>query len=333
MKNIPAVIHFRRYPGVIALSLALLLLSGCETADGSDSTTTSPPLSTPIVTTTVTTTDETIPSVTEEITTAPVTEPEPIPEVGDYRWNPYVFDRLSGEYAEDARLLVDAILSRADGATLSTAERAQTVADNIAFEFPPAALADFTVTGETVRITYLQSADEHQRQIAAFETAVNRALATVSEEDGEVRRAVLLYDYVVKNVVYFSTDYTNKEITAFSALVAGKTICYGFADAFGYLLRQTGMEAHLWRGGTYTFTGFSDHGWCYAKIDGKYYHFDPTWDYSNYKSTKLNSFIYFGLSDQKRFSSLSKVCTSGFGVLEEPCDVTKADERLEFMVG
>jgi transglutaminase-like putative cysteine protease len=332
MKNIPAIIHLRRFPGVIALSLALLLLSGCETANGFASTTTSPSLSTPFVTTTVPKTDETIPSTTEENTTAPVTDPEPIPEVGDYRWNPYVFDRLSGEYAEDTRLLVDAILSRADGATLSTAERAQTVVDNIAFEFPPAALADFTVTGETVRITYLQSADEHQRQIAAFETAVNRGLATVSEEDSEVRRAVLLYNYVVKNVVYFSTDYTDKEITAFSALVAGKTICYGFADAFGYLLRQTGIEAHLWRGGTYTFTGFSDHGWCYAKIDGQYYHFDPTWDHSNYKSTKVNNFIYFGLSDKKRFSSLSKVCTSGFGALEEPCDVTKADERLEFMV-
>lgn len=308
-----------------ALSLALiLLLTGCSSVPkGTQNTTAS---SAPPISSTVTTTPGT--SATLTTTIPPLTEPDPLPEDAPYRWNPYVFDRLSGEYEADAKLVADAILTYSDAVTLSSPEHARIVADNIAFEFPPSALADFAVSGETVHITYLCTPDEHQTQIKAFETAVNRGLALLCAEDGERERAILLYDYIVKNVVYFSTDYTDKEITAFSALAAGKTICYGFADAFGYLLRQTGMEAHLWRGGTYTFTGFSEHGWCYARIDGKYYHFDPTWDHSNYKTTKKNSFIYFGLSDSKRFSSLSKKCTSGFGALEEICDVTKANEKL-----
>lgn len=312
--------------GGIALLLAIWLV-GCNGTPPLTERT--PPVSTPasgsaVMTTTSTSTTTSTPSVTP-----PLTEPDPLPEDAAYRWNPYVFDRLTGVYEADAKALADAILTYADTVTLSTSSSAKTVVDNIAFEFPPSALADFTVVGNTVQIDYLHGKAEHQRQIAAFESSVNRGLATLSKGDGELERAILLYDYVVKNVVYFSTDYTDKEITAFSALVAGETICYGFADAFGYLLRQTGMEAHLWRGGTYTFTGFSDHGWCYAKIDGKYYHFDPTWEYSNYKSSKKNSFTYFGLSDKKRFTSLSKECTSGFGALEEVCDVTKADEKLD----
>ena len=307
-----------------ALSLALLLLlTGCGSVSDHTRETTPSDGSANASTIPVT-------SVSETATQSepPVTESEPLTEDAYYQWNPYVFDRLVGEYEADARLLADAILSRADAVTLSDPEFARIVAENIAFEFPPSALAEFTVSEETVHISYLCTAEEQNRQIDAFEYGVNRGLALLTEEDGELQCAILLYDYVVKNVTYFSTDYTDKEITAFSALAAGETICYGFADAFGYLLRQTGMEAHLWRGGTHTLSGFSDHGWCYAKIDGKYYHFDPTWEYSNTKTAKENRYIYFGLSDQKRFSSLSKECTSGFGALEEVCDVTKANERL-----
>ena len=154
----------------------------------------------------------------------------------------------------------------------------------------------------------------------------------MSESDGELTRAIKLYDYVVKNVTYFYTDYTDKEITAFSALGAGKSICYGFADAFGYLLRQTGIEAHLWRGGTYTQNGFSEHGWCYAKIGGAYYHFDPTWEYSAAKTSGKNQYIYFGLSDARRFTSLSRTCISGFGALEVTCNPYQAGNSLEIEI-
>ena len=266
------------------------------------------------------------PATEPSVTDLPLT-PETFPDAA-YSFDPYCFDRLIGEYEADAKRLADAILGYETSVTLS-AEYAQTVVDNIAFEFPPAALAEFSVEGDTVRVTYLCDRTEHARQIVAFASAVNRALSVLSAEDGEARRATLLYEWVVKNVSYFSTDYTEQEITAFSALVAGESICYGFADAFGYLLRQTGIEAHLWRGGTYTASGFSDHGWCYARIDGAYYHFDPTWEKSVYKVSGILSYRYFGMSDQKRFSSLSGTSVSGFGLLEESCIMTQAPHTLE----
>lgn len=313
--------------GAYALGITLLL-AACNVRPAPSST--SSDIGTLPATTRApaTTTIVTIPIPTDS---RPLTEEPAVPDTvpgAAYSWEPYRFDRLSGQYEADARLLARAILDYEPSVTLS-AEHAQTVVDNIAFEFPPSALADFAVSDGVVTITYLCDETEHANQIASFGSAVNRALSILSADDGEARRATLLYSWVVENVSYFTTDYTDKEITAFSALVAGETICYGFADAFGYLLRQTGMEAHLWRGGTYTFTGFSDHGWCYAKVDGDYYHFDPTWERSNYKSTGVNRYTYFGMTDQNRFTSLSKTCTSGFGALEEVCDVTKADHKLD----
>ncbi len=271
-------------------------------------------------------------------TTAPLTTPAQPPRTDGppvvetfpgaaYCYDPYIFDRLAGDYAQDTRRLVDAITAY-DRSVVLSADAASVILSNIAFEYPPAALCDFVLNGDTVEITYLYSEADHARRLAAFASAVNRALSILSDTDGEARRATLLYRYVVENVAYFTTDYTDREITAFSALTAGKTICYGFADAFGYLLRQTGMEAHLWRGGTMTADGFSDHGWCYAKVEGSFYHFDPTWERSLYKVSHIHTDHYFGLSDSARFTSLLKSCVSGFGALEHDCPTTLAPQRL-----
>ena len=324
---------FRKNPIRLVCGLLLcgICLGACSTKEEltvSTTVETAPALSTTQATT--------IPRPTERPVTTlpptPSTTPEPpLSSEADYEWNPYVFDRLAGEYEADARRLVDAILSYAPSVAMDL-ETAKVLSDNFAFEFPPSALTDLTVTSEGVQISYLYSQSEHDKKIHTFSKNVEKALSMVSAEDGELTRAIKLYDYVVKNVTYFYTDYTDKEITAFSAFTKGVTICYGFADAFGYLLRQTGIEAHLWRGGTYTYNGFSEHGWCYAKIGGAYYHFDPTWDYSAAKNDKINKFIYFGLSDARRFTSLSRQCVSGFGKLEVTCNPYQAGNSLEIEI-
>ncbi len=304
----------------IALSLLLLLLVGCtDSLTGGKITS---PLTSAL-------TGVTRPA-GSGTTTGTLTDLPPLTSalVGDYRWDPYVFDRLAGEDTADAKALADAILSYEPKATLSSATAARRVADNIAFEFPPAALVDLTVSGNEIAISYLHDRSDHDKQIAAFEGAMNRALALVASSDSEAMKAQIFYTYVVQTVAYFSVDYTDHDITAFSALVRGQTICYGFADAFGYLLRQVGMEAHLWRGGTYTFTGFSDHGWCYAKIDGQFYHFDPTWERSASNNGTAINYHYYGIPDRARFNSLAKSCVTGFGDLQADCDLTLAPDYL-----
>lgn len=270
----------------------------------------------------------TLPLPTERPITTPHTPDPPPTPAGEFRWTPYAFDRLEGDYRADAIRLADAILHYEDEVNMSAAH-AQVLCDNFAFEFPPSALTNLSAENDRVKITYLFSRDAHEKKIEQFSKNVNLALARIKQEDSELTRAIKLYDYVVKNVTYFYTDYTDKDITAFSAFTQGVTICYGFADAFGYLLRQTGMKAHLWRGGTYTVNGFSEHGWCYAQIDGVYYHFDPTWEYSARKNSGKNQYIYFGLSDTKRFGGLSRSCVSGFGQLEEKCNSYGAPGSLE----
>lgn len=294
---------------LLALLTALAMLPACARAVGDAATDLSTSRA-PVRTTTAASTDDGTPE---------------RPVEGGYEWDPHVFDLLSGGYQSSAEKLADAILAYEDSVTLESGQ-AQTVVDNFAFEFPPAALVELSVDDDRVTIDYLSDKAAHEDKLAAFESAVEGALnGTVTPADSETVRALLLYRYVVENVRYFTVDYTEKEITAFSALTEGVTICYGFADAFGYLLRQTGMEAHLYRGNS---TSGGEHGWCYAKVDGRFYHFDPTWETSNQKTTGTRSLTYFGMDDTRRFRTLKKACVYGFGALEKEGVNGGADEWL-----
>lgn len=247
------------------------------------------------------------------------------PEEALGQWDPYVFDLLAEGYQDSAEKLVDAILSYEGMVTLPHGD-AKVVCDNIAFEFPPAALVDLSVQGDSVTITYLHDEQTHKQKLADFERIVEEILkGTLGEGATERERALLLYQYVVNNVRYFTVDYTEKEITAYSALTKGVTICYGYADAFGYLLRQTGMEAHMYRGAR---SDGAEHGWCYAKVDGQWYHFDPTWETSNQKNSGVSGLYYFGMDDTRRYRTLLKQSDCGFGELEHAGETTASPEWM-----
>ncbi len=252
------------------------------------------------------------------------TELEKPPIAQNWQWNPYCFDLLGNEYRVSAQKIADAIMNYEPSVALEAGE-AEAVCANIAFEFPPAALADFTVRGNEVEISYLYDRETHEEKLNAFKSSVETVLNSLLEpEDNEIVRALLLYRYVAENVNYFTVDYTEKQITAFSALTDHVTICYGFADAFAYLLRQTGMEAHVYRGSS----GGGEHGWCYAKAEGQWYHFDPTWEHSDQKKSGTASLIYFGMSDSRRYGGVNRRCVYGFGILEQSGENSNAPCQL-----
>lgn len=88
--------------------------------------------------------------------------------------------------------------------------------------------------------------------------------------------ALYLHDYVVKNVAY---QKVGDHQTAYGALLDGKAVCAGYADAYLRLLTAAGIEAR-------TITGVADngsgapesHAWTMLIIDGKCLFTDVTWD-------------------------------------------------------
>ncbi len=312
------------------LSVGALLQVGCTADNPDDGTTDTSQTQTHISTHS----EDTSTSMTEPQTSptpstaARPTEPAPT-LTGDYHCDPHLFySNLSDPlYYADACRLVDAIAAYEDYLSIENADVAAAIADNIFYNYPPAALCTFESDKGGIKIGYTYGKDEHQSRIADFYARVETILnTTVDPSWSELRKVMELYRTVSVNVNYFTVDYTPADTSAYSAITTGRAICYGFSDCYNYLLRQIGIEAELLRG--YRAGDLAEHGWSIIRLDGKWYHCDTTWESSGTDGIGLR---YFGMTDKQRFSTLARAAVCGFGALERTysCDQASDDRFVK----
>ena len=87
----------------------------------------------------------------------------------------------------------------------------------------------------------------------------------------DYEKELYLHDALIKKVTYTSSKL--EEQNGYTTLVEGKGVCAGYAFALQYLLMRAGIQS-------YYVVGYAreNHAWNLAKIDGKWYYVDATWD-------------------------------------------------------
>ncbi len=247
------------------------------------------------------------------------------PKQSEFEWNKYSLNlSLSDKnYYSDACGLIDAICEGLSSYDAENETIAKAVSDNIFYNFPPSALCSFSVNGKTVLIEWKETNPERRKKLVEdFGKTVSSIINSLGLEGlNEEEKALLLYRWTAKHVKYFETDYTDKDTSAYSALTKGYTICYGFADCYNYLLRQVGITAELLRGGRRGDN--AEHGWSLVKLNGKWYHCDPTWERS---TSDGNGLIFFGMTDKVRSEYVNKNPVCDFGLLETTYDSKSASD-------
>ena len=135
-------------------------------------------------------------------------------------------------------------------------------------------------------------------QESAVDAKVKQIVATIpSWADTDAEKVLYLHDYVVNNVVY---EMVGEHQNAYGALISGKAVCAGYADAYLRLLTEVGIQAR-----TMTGTGNGEpHAWTQLYLDGKCYYTDTTWDapFITGTSEQILTHNYFNLSYKKMAS-------------------------------
>ena len=142
-------------------------------------------------------------------------------------------------------------------------------------------------------VNYKFPKDEYMEKLKAFQNEVTKIItSTLSEGDNELEKAIKLYGYFGPNMTYdqdlcdfnlaknegdcagVETDYTTDNVIpeGYRAIMYKEGICHELASAYRYLLLQVGVEAIDIVGEI----GGSAHQWNMVRIDGVYYHTDPT---------------------------------------------------------
>lgn len=123
----------------------------------------------------------------------------------------------------------------------------------------------------TFNVEYVEDKD----QIAYVDEKVNEIVASVVTSDMTAQQKVkALHDYVCKITEY---DESLKEITDYTALTDGKTVCRGYAMLLYKLYIKAGIPTHIVLG---TLDG-GGHAWNLVQVDGNWYHVDATNDDAN----------------------------------------------------
>ncbi|MBR2811151.1 MAG: hypothetical protein IKD69_07205 [Solobacterium sp.] len=111
------------------------------------------------------------------------------------------------------------------------------------------------------------------------------AMAVVSDEMTDVEKALALYDYIISVSNYPDEESINEEGIAvyddesYSTLSVFRdhiSVCCANATAYCYLLSDCGIDCAR------VDSDAMKHAWTMLKVDGDWYHADPTWDNARY---------------------------------------------------
>ncbi|MBP5617623.1 MAG: leucine-rich repeat protein [Clostridia bacterium] len=141
---------------------------------------------------------------------------------------------------------------------------------------------------KSVTPAYLFTGSELTQARSAFDSAVDAVISQVAGMASDYDRALYLHDWLCNNVVY-DLNAANAH-DAYGAMVDGKAVCEGYAEAYQYMLYRVGIQCLMAVGSSKG----EAHGWNIVCIGGSYYHVDVTWD-----DQSSNVFHhYFNLTDE-----------------------------------
>lgn len=110
-------------------------------------------------------------------------------------------------------------------------------------------------------------------------SAANEIIGSIPEDADDYEKMLIVHDAIAEGCVYDHEGADRNENglfhSAYGALVDGKAVCSGYAEAFGYIMGLLDIESGICSGYT---EGNGYHAWNYVKLDGKYYWVDVTWD-------------------------------------------------------
>lgn len=140
------------------------------------------------------------------------------------------------------------------------------------------------ITFKFFNTNYLNCLAKAKERITSVTSGIDNSMT-------ELDKALYLYDNIIINTIY-----SNAETECYyggNVLAYNKGACAGISSAYRLLLKEVGIDSTLVKSSSMR------HGWMMLKIDGKWYHADPTWDNTRYRYSNIVSRHYFMRNDNE----------------------------------
>ena len=257
-------------------------------------------------------------SVLEEVKTEAVAaqpkEPERFQMPAKIRETGYAYTTLSSQDEQELYLQLYHALYEGEMITLNavTEEQLEQVFFCVMADHPEVFYADgyqiqIYSRGEQIsKIEFCPSLTVETEELEVLRRQIQETAAEWMKEltpaMDEYEKFRYLYEKVVLHTEY-DIDATNGQNIQ-SVFLTGRSVCQGYAKALQYLCLQCNLEC-ITVSGTANGTG---HAWVLVKLDGDWYHADPTWADAVYRS---------GQEEWLTAEAIPEICYDYFCVTDE----------------
>ena len=122
----------------------------------------------------------------------------------------------------------------------------------------------------TFKINYLTDKQKEAYVSAEVKKIVEKILPNNATEFDKVKA---VHDYIVLNSSY-SSNTINSQYSAYTLLMEKKGVCQAYALLMVKMLQELNVDVKYVKG----FSNNELHAWALVKVDGAWYHVDPTWN-------------------------------------------------------
>ena len=222
----------------------------------------------------------------------------------NFTWNPHIYGDIMKElYGEDGEEdmygLIDAVLAREESCYFdeNNSEIIWNLGMIVQQVFPIFGIlvSDFSFESGVIYFEYRYDMAQHEEIIKNFKDRIEDIIcSSVMETDNQTMAALAIYHFFSSRIIYDyeAMDDPDADVTSYRALMEYEGICQSFAGAYTYLLLQCGIPAV----NISSMNGDSAHEWTLVKLNGNYYHMDPTYE-EGYGGGGL---ICFGMTNDVR---------------------------------
>lgn len=157
----------------------------------------------------------------------------------------------------------------------------------------------------TIAYNYEKNIDEIRTQSKKVDELAEKIVKKITDNSmSDFDKEKAIHDYIVKNTRYDKENFDKgttpiESHTAYGVFVNGTAVCEGYAIAMKKMLDIANVESLIVIGKADNV----DHAWNLVKLNGQWYHADPTWDDPIYtvngKIVDIVSHKYFNLTDKE----------------------------------
>lgn len=191
-------------------------------------------------------------------------------------------------------LNVEILWNRVSGKIRLSSEEDTGLITHILFNYPDAEIVNNNALYMEAQSLYSSGKGT---VIQTIEQGVAHAMACVKDSMSDIEKALVLHDYLVREVDYGFDD-KDDCYGVKGALVNRLAVCNGYALAYSRLLQECGISSYV------VGSDAMDHAWNLVKINGNWYHVDVTWDDPTNQRGGYVSHTFFMRSDTEMLNHL-----------------------------